>query len=99
MDEQQIKAKADHGLAILDALADKWAEECNITAMIKNIVSPMRLNRNAPAGVREDFIHRMEVQMDAIIRQAFQEGAYRAIAGLQDEKAEMKRLGVRRRRR
>jgi hypothetical protein len=37
----------------------------------------------------------MEQQVYAIARQAFIEGAYRAITGLQDEKAEMKRLGIR----
>lgn len=89
-DDRSVQAKADHGLAILDALADVWAAEVNLTSMIKNAVSPARLNQNAPDDVREDFIHRMEVQIDAIARQAFVEGAYRTVTGLQDEKKAMK---------
>lgn len=90
--DDDVQAKADHGLAILDAIADAWAAEVNLTAMIKNAVSPMRLNRNAPDDVRERFTARMEAQIDAIARQAFQEGAYRAITGLQDESAAMAKL-------
>lgn len=93
--EREAKAKADYGLAVLDALADKWAAEVDLTSTIKNAVSPMRLNRNAPDDVREDFTHRMEVQIDAIARQAFIEGAYRAITGLQDERKEMKQRRIR----
>jgi hypothetical protein len=92
----EARAGADHAMAILDGLTDKWAEEVNLTAMIKNAVSPMNLNSNAPADVRERFKERMEQQVYAIARQAFIEGAYRAITGLQDEKAEMKRLGINR---
>src|SRR5258705_9264383 len=91
---ENVKAQADHGMAILDGLTDKWVEEVNLTSMIKHAVSPMGLNRNAPKSVREKFTHRMEVQIDAIVRQAFQEGAYRAITGLQDERAEMLRQGI-----
>jgi hypothetical protein len=69
----------DMSLAKLDALADVWAEEVNLTAMIKNVVSPMRLNRNAPKEVREKFTARMEAQIDAIMRQAFIEGAVRVL--------------------
>lgn len=90
----ETQAGVDHALAILDGLTDKWAAEVNLTAMIKNAVSPMGLNRNAPDDVRAKFKERMEQQIDAIARQAFIEGAYRAITGLQDEKAEMKRLGI-----
>ncbi len=85
------QAKADQATAILDGLCDKWAAEVDLTSMIKNAVSPMRLNRNAPDDVREDFTHRMEVQIDAIARQAFIEGSYRAITGLQDEREAMKK--------
>lgn len=89
---KSVQAKADHHLAILDAEADTWAAEVNLTAMIKNAVSPMGLNRNAPDDVRAKFQHRMEVQIDAIARQAFIEGTYRAITGLQDERAAMAKL-------
>jgi hypothetical protein len=93
--DDNVRIKTDHGLAILDALADTWAAEVNLTAMIKNAVSPMRLNRGAPDDVRERFTARMEAQIDAIARQAFQEGAYRAITGLQDEREAMAKLDQR----
>ncbi len=88
------KLQADHALAILDGLADKWAEETNLTATIKNAVSPMNLNSNAPPDVRGRFKERMEQQIYAIARQAFIEGMYRAVTGLQDERKEMVRLGI-----
>ncbi len=90
----ETKAKAEHAMSILDALADKWVEEVNLTAAIKNAASPMKLNRNAPDDVRASFTNQMEAQIYAIARQAFIEGAYRAICGLQDEKVEMRRLGL-----
>lgn len=86
--------KADHALVILDSFADKWAEDVNLPEIINNAVSPMRLNRNAPKAVREQFTERMKKQITAIARQAFIEGAYRAITNLQDERAEMKRRGI-----
>lgn len=71
--------KAKLALAILDGQADQWAEEVNLTSMIKNATSPMDLNRNAPQSVRERFRLRMEAQIDAIARQAFIEGAMRVL--------------------
>lgn len=89
------KAQADHALAILDALADKWVEEIRLVDSIKHISHVTRnLRADTPADVREHFIGRQEAQIYAVARQAFIEGAYRAITGLQDEKAEMKRLGI-----
>ena len=70
---KKAKAKAEYGMAILDALADKWAAEVDLTSMM------------------------MEVQIDAIARQAFIEGAMRAIFGLQDERKEMRRRGIKKR--
>src|SRR5438128_1525490 len=93
----EAKAGADHALAILDALADKWVEEIRLVDSIKHISHVTRdLRQDAPKEVREHFIGRQEAQIYAIARQAFIEGAYRAITGLQDEKAEMKRLGIKR---
>lgn len=71
--------KAELALALLDGQADQWAEEVNLTSMIKNATSPMDLNRNAPQSVRDRFRLRMEAQIDAIARQAFIEGAMRAL--------------------
>ena len=82
--------EGERGLAILDGLTDKWAEEVNLLSMIENAVSPMRLNRNAPQEVRDNFTHRMKVQIDAICRQCFMEGAMRALDGLREERAHLR---------
>ena len=68
----------------LDALSDAWTLEVNLPSIIKNIASPMMLNANAPADVREKFKARMEAQIDAVVRQAFIEGSYRAVCAMQD---------------
>lgn len=91
MDERTVKAKADYGMDVLEAHAGQWAVEIDLTSMIKNIVSPMRLSRRAPNDVREKLTHRMEVQIDAIIRQAYVEGAFRTICKMQDERREMRK--------
>jgi hypothetical protein len=69
----------------LDGQADQWAEEVNLTSMIKNATSPMELNRNAPDSVRHRFRLRMEAQIDAIVRQAFIEGSLRALSPTQND--------------
>ena len=69
------KAEADMSLAFVEGQADVWAQRINLNSMIENIASPMRLNRNAPDDVKAKFAKRMKEQMDAIIRQAFIEGA------------------------
>lgn len=76
-DPRITNAGVDRALTRLEAASDAWAVEVDLPAMVKNIVSPMRLNRNAPDDVREQFTARMEQQIDAIIRQAFIEGSYR----------------------
>lgn len=78
------KATADMQLDVLDGMADVWAEEVNLTSMIKNATSPMDLNKSAPPEVRQRFRDRMEAQIDAIARQAFIEGAHRAVCMVQD---------------
>lgn len=74
-------AAAERAWDALDAIADKWAEEINLTAWIKNIVQVARLNKSAPDDVRETFIHRQESLIDAFVRQAFSEGFYRGSEG------------------
>lgn len=75
-------AQAERAMDALEGLSDAWAAEVNLTAMIDNIVSPMGLNKSAPPEVRAEFTARMKTQIDAIVRQAYIEGAYRArIAG------------------
>lgn len=71
-------------LDVLDKMADAWADEVKLAEMIKNAASPMGLNRSAPADVRQQFRVRMEKQMNAIARQAFVEGAHRAVCMVQD---------------
>jgi hypothetical protein len=85
------QAKADLGIDILDGLADVWVEEVNLTSMIKNVTSPMDLNRSAPADVRQKFRDRMEAQIDAIVRQAFVEGALRGVDLVNDD---LRSLGI-----
>lgn len=90
MENPEVQRKVEHSTAILDSLADQWAAEVNLPAMIKNISSVAML-RNAPKHVREDFRHRAEVQIDALVRQAYIEATYRALCGLKDEQDAMKR--------
>lgn len=71
----------DMSLAFVEGQADVWAEQINLNAMIENVTSPMRLNPNVPKEVRESFAKRMREQMDALLRQAFMEGAFRAMTG------------------
>ena len=70
-------AYIDRMWAGLEGEADKWAEEVDLTAWIKNIVQTGRLNRSVPDEVREKFIHRQETLIDAFVRQVFAEGFYR----------------------
>lgn len=74
-------AEADMSLAVIEGHADAWAERVNLNAMIENTTSPMRLTRTAPDHVREAFAKRMREQIDAIVRQAFIEGAVNALDG------------------
>jgi hypothetical protein len=94
VNQAAIEAQVDHAMAILDALSDKWVAETDLVVTIKNVVSPMNLHQSAPSEVRERFKAEMEQKIYAIARQAFIEGVYRAIAGLQDEEAEMRRQGI-----
>lgn len=85
------QAKADIGIDILDGIADAWAEDINLHSMIKNVTSPMGLNRTVPDAVRDKFRNRMEAQIDAIVRQAFLEGALRGVDLVNDD---LRSLGV-----
>lgn len=76
---------ADMQLNVIDAMADAWAAEVNLSAMIINATSPMRLNRNAPDDVRDRFHKRMIEQIDAIARQCFLEGAIRVLDLAEEE--------------
>lgn len=77
IDPRLTDERTDRALTIFEARADEWAVEINLPSMVNNVVSPMRLNRSAPDDVRERFTHRMKEQIDAIVKQAFIEGAYR----------------------
>lgn len=80
--DYQLLAKLQ--LDALDKMADAWADEVKLADMITNAASPMGLNSGTPADVRQKFRARMEKQMDAIARQAFVEGAHRAVCMVQD---------------
>lgn len=71
----ELEGRAMSGL---EGLADAWAAEVDLNAMLDNVVSPMQLDPNAPQSVRDDFTKRMKERADAIVRQAFMEGTYRA---------------------
>lgn len=96
MKQSEARAKADYSLAVLDGIADKWAEDINLTAMIKNATSPMNLNNAVPRDIKAKFKNRMEANIDAIVRQAFIEGACHALCGLQDERKAMKARRIKR---
>ena len=83
-DPRLTDPSVDRSLPGMEALADAWGVEVSLPGMVTNIVSPMRLNKNVPNEVREDFIARMERQIDAIVKQAFIEGAYRGCTGAFD---------------
>jgi len=91
MDDKDIRAIADHGMAILDAMADNWAEEVDLTSMIKDATSPL----DEPSSDAQNILrNRVEARIYAIARQAFQEGALGAIANLHDEQDRLRALGA-----
>jgi hypothetical protein len=63
----------------IEAQADEWAEEVNLTAMIKNIAAAAKLNTGVPADMRNKFAARCEANMDALCRQIFLEAYVRCI--------------------
>lgn len=91
MTDQQ---KADYCLSLLEGMADKWSADVDLPSMVRAACSPMDLNSRAPKAVKQRFKSRMEAQIDAIVRQAFIEGAYRAITGLNDERRALERIGL-----
>lgn len=81
-DETKVQRQMDH----LEALADAWAEEANITAMVNNVTSPMNLNAKAPADVKRKFHDRMNSQIFALMQQSFIEGAVRGVDLVNEER-------------
>ena len=73
--EQIVEMQMDN----LEAMADAWAEEVGLTAMITNATSPMLLTTKAPADVRANFHDRMKSHVFNLLQQAFIEGAVRGI--------------------
>lgn len=63
--------KTRHALDLLEAQADLWAEEVFLPEMVRNIA----------AVPRQD----LERMIDALVRQAFIEGAYRGCKDAFDE--------------
>lgn len=81
-DPRLTDPSVDRAMTGLEALADQWAVEVDLPKMIDNLA--LRLNRNAPDDIREAFIARQAKQIDAIVKQAYIEGAYRAAMGAFD---------------
>lgn len=69
-----------HEIAItqLEAESDAWAEQVNLRASIDHIAHVSRLAQSVPIAVREGMINRQKSLLDALMRQAFIEGAFRA---------------------
>ena len=88
------KQKAEIGIDVLDGLADKWAIDVDLTSMIKNATSPMNLNGSAPDHVREKFRARMESQINAVVLQAFVEGALRGVDLVNEDLKSMRAAGI-----
>src|ERR1700754_4205233 len=75
------KELTEHSVSALEGFADVWTAEVKLHEMIKDAIHVAWLDRSAPDDVRERFIARSEAQIDAIVRQAFMEGAYQARNG------------------
>lgn len=76
MTEQE---RVDTVIDQLEAESDLWAEGVNLMASIKRISHISRLAHTVPLKSREQMIARQEALLDALMRQAFIEGAFRAI--------------------
>lgn len=70
---------AEAHLAAVEAEADKWAEEIELHKWLGFIPALGRLSPRATQSVRDRFTARAESVADALMRQCFIEGAYRAI--------------------
>jgi prophage DNA circulation protein len=71
--------KASEAVDALEAESDRWAEQVNLLASIKHIAHISRLAPTVPVAAREKMIARQEALLDALMRQAFIEGAMRAV--------------------
>lgn len=91
MNDKYIRAFADHGMTVLDALADSWAEDVNLTAMIKDATSLLDDPSN---DAQHTLRNRIEARIYAIVRQAFQEGALGAITNFGNEQDKLRALSL-----
>lgn len=66
----------ESALSALEGMADAWAESINLNGMVENVVSPMNLDASASQDIRAGFVKRAKEAIDALIRQAWIEGAY-----------------------
>ena len=71
--------KASEAIDAIEAESDIWAVEVGLMVSIKQIAHVSRLAPKVPHATREKMIARQEALMDALMRQAFIEGAVRAI--------------------
>ena len=83
-DPRDPETRAGMLLNVLDGMADAWAVEVKLHELIGDATIPMKLNLSVPVSVREQFHRRMKEQIDAIVRQAFVEGAHQAVVMVQD---------------
>ena len=73
-------------IAQLESESDVWAENVNLLASIKHIAHISRLAQTVPLAAREKMIGRQEAMLDALMRQAFIEGAFRAVDVINESK-------------
>lgn len=82
--------KAGEAIDALEAESDQWAERVNLLASIKHVAHISRLAQTVPIAAREKMISRQEAMLDALMRQAFIEGAMRAVDVIRESEQEAK---------
>lgn len=78
--------RASEAIDALEAQSDQWAEQVNLRASIEHISHISRIANHVPMAAREKMIGRQKSLLDALMRQAFIEGALRAVDMIQESK-------------
>ncbi len=66
-------------IAQLEAESDLWAEQVNLKASIEHISHISRIAHHVPMAARVGMIKKQKSLLDDLMRQAFIEGAVRAV--------------------
>ena len=81
------KRMAEAALDQMEAESDKWAIDVNLMASIDHIAHVSRLSQTVPIDQREGMIGRQKSLLDALMRQAFIEGGFRALDIISEAKS------------